>query len=99
MTPKEICEKIVAQGDCLGFSCDLCPFVSGNGCIAQIVAAKKWLADHKDEEMTEERIRQIVREELNRLEMDKDVQEETYSQFTNQSDKSEYYTPELGDGV
>jgi len=71
MTPKEICEKIVEHGSCRGVSCtfDNCPLYRRGRdslCLVhgKVEAAHKWLADHKVEEMTEERIRQIVQEEV-----------------------------------
>jgi len=65
MTPRQICEKIVEQGHCRWVSCTECPLIQEKGeCLEPLISAKKWLSDHKEEEeMTEERIRQIAIEE------------------------------------
>jgi hypothetical protein len=74
MTPREICEKIVEAGDCRGVDCECinCPLnrrdwfdcISYGGKYGSAEAAKNWLDGHKEEEeMTEERIRQIAIEE------------------------------------
>lgn len=54
MNEREICEKIIEQGNCEGISCsrDQCPFESKNyDCRTYKIVknAKQWLEDHPEE--------------------------------------------------